>query len=200
MPGGLAGDTLCAGQSVPDGGKDDIECMLGPLEIEVDSDLDGKVDTWKLPVNRSAEDTSLCCDPIPLCEWVTCSSYNYNGLIYEPDPEKKYCPSIDPASCDQFSCCIESRCQEVPHCVGLLGCMSPESESSCSQCESGWFGADCTACLVPELTLPGTVVTCTNSKDSTTSSRAAASRAASSRPAAPASPTGASRARSWTAA
>ena len=92
---------------------------------------------------------------------MTCSSWNYNGLIYEPDPEKKYCPTMDPASCTQFSCCIETRCKPVEHCVGLLGCMAPEQESSCSACAEGWFGGNCVACPAIEHALPGTTYACT---------------------------------------
>jgi hypothetical protein len=161
------GDIVCAGVAVPDGGKDDLACLTDYLEIEIDSDLDGKVDTWKLPIARESEDTPICCDAIPLCEWVTCSSWNYNGLIYEPDPEKKFCPSIDPDSCDQFSCCIETRCKPVEHCVGLLGCMAPEQESSCSACAEGYFGGNCIACPGVEHTTPGTTYACTSTKDVT---------------------------------
>jgi hypothetical protein len=107
-----------------------------------------------------------------------CRAHNYNGDVYEPlppvvdttgdgEPDSIYCGGINQTACTTDLCCSHMQCKPVEHCVGLLGCMAPEQESSCSKCDVGYFGGACIACPVPDNMIPGSKTSCTKLKDIT---------------------------------
>ena len=182
-----AGDIQCAGMSIKDGGQGHTECemSIGIGEVNMFKNH-GATDTSTC-CNELAKCKNGVAGHLfgGKAVYATgrgreCSAHNKNGDIYEPlctersgglreckqdttgdgEFDTIYCPTINQTSCLLDICCKHSQCQPVENCIGKLGCMSPESESSCSSCAPGYFGSKCTQCPTIDNAAAGATYTC----------------------------------------
>jgi hypothetical protein len=177
-----AGDIQCAGMSITDGGQGHIECemSIGVGEVNMFKNH-GRTDT-----STCCIELAKCKNGVAgflfngKARKAGCRAHNKGGHLYEPkcttatggsrdclvdttgdgEFDSIYCPTINQTSCLTDICCDHTQCTPVPNCVGIMGCMSPESETSCSKCAMGYFGSRCIACPEIEFAMPGATYSC----------------------------------------